>query len=89
MRVFGTGGESDQLIGLEILGRIETAVLTRHIAGLAVFSPSAKVRYQAAQALRHREPRDYVGDLVEPDPLADEVRGPAGARSWLARSSLR
>jgi len=70
MRIFGRGGESDQIIALEILDQIETAVATRHIVGLAVFSPSAKVRYMATQALRRREPRDYVGDLV------DRIRSP-------------
>ncbi|MGO9924386.1 MAG: polymorphic toxin-type HINT domain-containing protein [Isosphaeraceae bacterium] len=87
MRVFGPGGESDQIIALEILGRIETPVATRHIAGLAVFSPSAKVRYMANGALRRREPRDYVGDLVDwiRSPMKYEVqpvRGP-GSRGAL------
>ncbi len=65
MRVFGRGGEFDQIIGLEILGRIDTPVSTRHIAGMAVLSSSPKVRHMATEALRHREPRDYVGDLVD------------------------
>ncbi len=70
MRVFGRGGESDQIIALEILGRIDNSVSTRQIAGLAVFAPSPKVRYMATEALRRREPRDYVGDLV------DRIRSP-------------
>jgi hypothetical protein len=70
MRVFGRGGEADQMLALEILGRIETAASTRDIAGLSVRSRSAKVRYLAAEALRRRNPRDYVGELV------DQIRSP-------------
>jgi hypothetical protein len=65
MRVFGRGGESDQLIALEILGRIQTPASTRHIAALAVLSSSPKVRYTATETLRNREPRDYAGELVD------------------------
>jgi hypothetical protein len=65
MRVFGKGGESDQIIALEILSRIETAAATHHVAGMAVLSKSAKVRDMATEALRRREPRDYAGDLVD------------------------
>jgi len=93
VRVFGSGGESDQIIALEILGRIESAVSTRHIAGLAVFSPSAKVRYMATQAVQRREPRDYVGDLVDRirSPMKYEVqpvRGP-GSRGALCIETSR
>lgn len=81
MRVFGRGTESDQIIALEILGRIETAVSTRQLAGMAVRSSSPKVRYMATEALRHREPRDYAGDLVDrvQSPIkykVQPVRGP-------------
>ncbi len=87
MRVFGRGGESDQIIAVEVLGRIETEVSTRHIAGLAVFSPSAKVRHMATETLRRRELRDYAGNLVDRirSPMKYEVqpvRGP-GSRGAL------
>jgi hypothetical protein len=65
MRVLGRGGESEQLVALEIFSRIESAAATRHIARLAVTSSSVKVRHGAALALRHREPRDYAGNLVD------------------------
>jgi hypothetical protein len=70
MRVFARRGEPDQIIALEILGRIDTPVATRYMAALAVFSASPKVRYMAADALKRREPRDYAGDLV------DRIRSP-------------
>jgi hypothetical protein len=93
MRVFGHGGEADQIIALEILGRIETAAATRYLAGMAVFSSSPKVRYMAAEALRRREKRDYVGDLVDRirSPMkyqVQHVQGP-GSRGALYVESAR
>jgi len=70
MRVFGRGSQADQLIALEILGRMDSPASTRHIAAIAARSPSATVRDTAAEALRGRDPHDYVGDLV------DQIRSP-------------
>lgn len=81
MRIFGRGGESDQIIAVEILGRIDSPASTRYLSALAVQSASPKVRYRATEILRHREPRDYAGELVEriKSPMkykVQPVRGP-------------
>ncbi len=65
VRVFGTKQEHDQLRAARMLGRIDTAESTRHLASLAVFSPSELVRQKAIENLKSREPRDYADYVVE------------------------
>jgi hypothetical protein len=65
MRVFAAGAEPIQKAAIKLLGRIDTPAATKALATLAVLSRFDAVRWDAAQALRSREPRDYAGMLVD------------------------
>lgn len=59
-RVFARSNESNQRIAADVLGRIEGPGASRSLAMLAVFSPFAGVRGDAAQLLSRRDPREFV-----------------------------
>lgn len=65
MKVFANPAESDQMLAVQLLGQIDSPASTKALAQLAVFSGSEAVRSAAMGSLRHREPRDYAGMLVE------------------------
>jgi hypothetical protein len=69
-RVFASGGERGEAVAVGMLDRIEGAEASKLLARLAVLSPFDAVRASAVEALRNREPRDYVG------PLVDEIHTP-------------
>ncbi len=64
-RIFGKGSSSDQLTAVTMLERIEGQASSRELARLAVFGDSQDVRDAAIAALKKREPRDYVGALID------------------------
>ncbi len=65
MRVFGAGSEADQARAVTMLKRIESSTTSKELARLAAVSDSALVRASAIDLLKKREPRDYVGLLIE------------------------
>lgn len=93
VRVFRDDSELNQTIAVLILGQIDAPSATRELASLAVWGASAQVRKAATSALKSREPRDYVGMLVEMirEPIrymAEPVPGP-GATGALAIETPR
>ncbi len=64
-RIFGKGSSSDQLTAVAMLQRIESQASTRELARLAVFGDSQEVRDAAITSLKKRQPRDYVGALID------------------------
>ncbi len=50
---------------IPLLAQIDAPAATLKLAAMAVFHPSAPVRGEATRALRRRDPRDYVGKLVD------------------------
>ena len=65
MRWFGAGSEADQTRAVSMLKKIDGQAPAKELARLAVASDSTLVRQSATDALKEREPRDFVGDLVE------------------------
>jgi tetratricopeptide (TPR) repeat protein len=64
-RIFGKGSSSDQLTAVAMLERIDGQASSRELARLAVFGDSQEVRAAAIAVLKKREPRDYVGALID------------------------
>lgn len=90
MAVFGHGGEAQQKIALELLGKIDAPAASRALAMLAVFSGSATVRGQAAGILRRRDAREFADLLVSlvQQPIEFEVKrvgGPDAAGELLIK----
>ncbi len=63
-KVFGDGSEKMQLIALELLSQIEGPTASFWLAVLATEKSSPDVRERAARALRFRDPRDVIGQLI-------------------------
>jgi hypothetical protein len=63
-KVFGNGSEPMQSVGVELLAQIDGPTTTFWLTAVALMSPFASVRERAARALRHRDPRDIIGWLV-------------------------
>jgi Pretoxin HINT domain len=87
-RSFAAGTPDDQLRASSLLKRIESPESTRELARLAVSSAAEPVRKSAIEALKDREPRDYVGLLIAMIPLTVEyklqpVRGPGSQGALL------
>ena len=82
-RVFGSKGAADQLLAVEMLGRIDSRASTTRLAELAVFGKSKAVRSAATGALKGREPREYAGSLVDliRSPMKYAVQAVAGPGS--------
>ena len=70
--VLGRGGESDQKLALDLLARIHTGASSQALAMLSIFGSSADIRERSTVILRSRDPRDYLGWMVEL--LRDELK---------------
>ncbi len=70
--VFAKGGERNQLVAAGIFGQIEAPSASNALAMMAVFSPIADVRSDAAQLLSRRDPREFAGLLA--GLIQDEVK---------------
>jgi Pretoxin HINT domain len=64
-RVFANGPPADQLRAVSMLARIDGQAASMELARLAIFRETKHVRERATAALTLREPRDYVGPLIE------------------------
>ena len=62
--VFVETGEKDQFLAVQLLGQLDTPKASRALALLAVYSDSAQVRRAAAETLRGRDTREYLGSLI-------------------------
>uniref|UniRef100_UPI00301CF597 hypothetical protein n=1 Tax=Paludisphaera sp. TaxID=2017432 RepID=UPI00301CF597 len=72
-RVFARGGvESRQAVAVDVLSRIEGPEASLALATLAVYSPHAALRSDAAALLQRRDPREFAGFLALQ--LRDEVK---------------
>jgi hypothetical protein len=82
-REFGSGGTSDQLIAVQILGQIDAPLSSKLLAVLAVYGKTPEVRRRATETLRGRDADDYLAILVNllSDPLKYEVRPVGGPGS--------
>ena len=81
VRGFAGGRAEEQLRASAMLKGIEAPEATKELARLAVLSAPEQVRESAIEALKKREPRDYVGFLIAMIPIPVEykvqpVRGP-------------
>ena len=64
MKVFGSAGESMQLMAVQVLSQIQGPAASLWLAALAVDSPSATVRARADDALARRDVRDVLAWLI-------------------------
>jgi tetratricopeptide (TPR) repeat protein len=88
VRGFAGGTPEDQLRASALLKGIEAPEATKELARLAVLSEPEKVRESAIEALKNREPRDFVGFLIAMIPIPVEykvqpVRGPGSQGALL------
>jgi tetratricopeptide (TPR) repeat protein len=65
VRVFGHGSSADQLKAATLLSGIVSPASAKELARLAVMCESPDVRETAIASLKNREPRDYVGELID------------------------
>jgi hypothetical protein len=82
-REFGGGGQVDQLIAVQVLGHIDSAVASKTLAVLAVYGRTPEVRRRAIETLRGRPDREYLDVLIGlmVDPVKYEVKPVAGPGS--------
>jgi hypothetical protein len=80
-REFSRGGDSDQLILLDLLGQIDKPIASKVLALISVYGKTPDVRRQAIRILRERPSQDFIEVLV--GLMSDEfkyevrpVRGP-------------
>ena len=72
-QVFVKGGdERRQRVAIDVLSRIEAPSASAALAMIAVFSPHAPLRSDAASLLQNRDPREYAGLLA--GLIRDEVK---------------
>jgi hypothetical protein len=64
-QVFGRAGEASQERAVQMLAPLDCLASTRALALLATWGASREVRRVAADVLRNRDPREYVGFLLE------------------------
>ena len=76
MSIFGTGEAGDQDLAVKTLGQIEAGGSSRALAYFSVFGKSPEVRRAAAETLKRRDPRDFIGLLIGliRDPMKYEVK---------------
>ena len=81
-REFG-GSQTDQILLIEALERIDRSIATRVLAMLSVYGRTPEVRRRATEVLRGRPAADYLEQLVGllVDPLRYEVKPVAGPGS--------
>jgi hypothetical protein len=82
-REFAGGGQTDQVIVIQVLGQIVKPLSSRILAMLAVYGKSPDVRRRATETLRGRPAEDFLDLLVGlmTDPYKYEVKPVAGPGS--------
>jgi hypothetical protein len=82
-REFAGGGQSDQLILIQILGQIDKPLSSRVLAMLAVYGKTPEARSRATATLRGRSAEDFLDILVAlmNDPFKYEVKRVGGPGS--------
>jgi len=82
-REFGGGGKSDQLMLVEVLGRIDKPISSKVLALIAVYGKTPDVRRRATETLRRRPGEDFLDLLVGLmiDPYKYEVKPVGGPGS--------
>jgi hypothetical protein len=80
---FATGTAAQQDVAVRVLGQIDSPDSSLRLAAMAVFGRSAEVRRSATETLKRRDPREFVGFLVDlvRDPIKHEVRPVGGPGS--------
>ena len=83
------GGQTDQILLIQALDRIEKSLATRVLAMLAVYGQTPEVRRRATEILRGRSAEDFLELLVSlfVDPL--KFGGEAGRRPRLDGHPVR
>jgi hypothetical protein len=64
LRTFARPSTSDQERAVQLLGQIDCASSSRALAVFAADGASDKIRRVTCETLRHRDPREYVGFLI-------------------------
>jgi hypothetical protein len=79
-REFGGGGQVDQLIAVQMLGHVDSAVASKTLAVLSVYGRTPEVRRRAIETLRGRPDNEYLDVLIGlmVDPVKYEVRPVGG-----------
>jgi hypothetical protein len=74
--MFALGDEADQARAVRLFGQLDGPEAALDLAALTVYSMSAQVRADASATLVRRDPRDFVGPLIDliHTPLKFEVR---------------
>ncbi len=82
-REFGGGGQTDQVILVQILGQVDKPLSSKVLAMLAVYGKTPDVRRRATETLRGRSAEDFLDLLVGLmiDPHKYEVKPVAGPGS--------
>jgi hypothetical protein len=75
VRVFMRAEAADQTLATQLLGQIDCAASSRGLALLAASGASPEIRRAACEILRRRDPREYVGLLIDrlDDPTPFEI----------------
>jgi RNA polymerase sigma factor (sigma-70 family) len=78
--VFAEGGEAKQAIAVQLFGQMDGSDASRALATLAVVSPWGNIRRSATETLLHRDPREFIGSLIQRmrNPVKFEVRPVGG-----------
>jgi hypothetical protein len=82
-REFGGGGNSDHLIAVDVLSRIDKPISSKVLALIAVYGKTTDVRRRATEVLRVRPSKDFLDLLVSLmiDPYRYEVKPVGGPGS--------
>jgi hypothetical protein len=63
-RVFASGGAANQMRAVAVLGQIDGPAASHTLAALAVWGETPEVRRAAGDALRTRDPREFLVGLI-------------------------
>ena len=88
-RQFSGSSQTDQLILIQSLARIDKPLSTEVLAMMSVYGRTPEVRRLATENLRGRSADDYPRVTRRPDGRSAEVRGEARRRARLAGRPLR
>jgi hypothetical protein len=82
-REFGGGGQTDQLIVVQVLGQIDKPISSKVLAMFAVFGRTPEVRQRATETLRGRTADDFLDLFLALliDPINFEVKPVGGPGS--------
>jgi Pretoxin HINT domain len=85
---FVTNGVEGQGRAVEILGRIDSTASSRALATLAMAGGTSRIRIAAAETLRRRDPREFVGFLLAKirDPVHFETGLILGENGYIYRA---